>query len=493
MQRPVSPSDGKSHNTAELKQLFEELDSTPIDGIDVDSMMARLDASTTSGRSRTGESMPAREPHNSSLSVSGSNESTLRNTRRPVDAHSAIDDDGTDELHDDVSAGQFIPSFVDMTPSTDDARSNGQGGETGPSSCVRHLGNEANVSNERPVVTTPMPTMNISPDVLKLWGRSDGVIEGPDHPWGTPGSYETIAAAEALSHESNSLSDTTDNAGNTQPVGRPADVARPTPEGTNTDLGAAPPDTVSHGSEADSKSAVSAVSAVRGTATKGIEWYRGRGTRVKVLIAFVAIAVVLTPFRIFGGSESTDPSTGTGTPAAAVEYAETPAPVTPTSTEGVLQPQSVNAECPSGSSRPELALSTDKKDAWVCVRAQGIDGAILTLTFRRPVVITEVSLVPGFNYVEASGVDRWTEHRLPSKLLWTFNDDTELVQDIAPTRTNASMKVNAVATQSVSLTVMQTVSPDADQPGSDLPFTIPTPADTDSFALSQLQITGHEA
>ncbi len=478
MQRPDSPGDGTSRNTSDLKSLFAELDSTPITEMNVDSMIDRFDASTAQRPTSFAPVDPVPEgnasPRNSGGRTGGPAPYGISG---PAVARPTIDDDGSDERDDDAVTGQFIPSFNDVEPTRDDEQ---------PVDRAPHdTGSTVNAG-------TPdrgMPRLDISSDVLDLWTRSDEIYGDPDRTWSDRDNRRSQDAVESpripVSDDSYPVVPEQDYQG--------ANAATPTPvtpiPSTETATPHEPPNSPT---DTPKNNTGSALASTADKAKSAVGWYRTRDTRVKILIGLVVLAVFLTTVRMFSGEDSAE-STATSGPAAVVEQAETPAPVNPQATDGVLQPTSVAAECPSGSSRPELALSADPKDAWICVRAQGIDGAILTLTFRRPVVITEVSLVPGFNYVEASGVDRWTEHRLPSKLLWTFNDDTELVQDIVPARTGATLKVNAVATQTVSLTVMQTVTPKSEQVESDLPFALSPAAGSDSFALSHLQITGHEA
>jgi hypothetical protein len=477
MQRPDSPGDGTSRNTSDLKSLFAELDSTPITEMNVDSMIARFDASTAQRPTNFAPVDPVTEGNAGPRNNGGRTGGAAHGMSGPAVARPTIDDDGSDERDDDAVPGQFIPSFHDVNPTRADDRP--------PERAPHDLGSTVEPS----APDRGMPRMDISSDVLDLWTRSDEVYTDPDRarsgrddPQDEDGVEGALISVSSGSYPAAPAPDDQGkNAATTTPVTSTAPTETPpTHEPSANRLDTPKVNTGSPFATALEKAKTAA------------RWYRAKDARAKILIGIVVIVVFLAIAQMFTGGNSAENTTTSG-PAAVVEQPETPAPVDPQTTDGVLQPTSVAAECPSGSSRPELALSADPKDAWICVRAQGIDGAILTLTFRRPVVITEVSLVPGFNYVEASGVDRWTEHRLPTKLLWTFNDDTELIQDIVPARTGATMKVNAIATQSISLTVMQTATPKAEQVESGLPFALSPSTGTDSFALSRLQITGHEA
>ncbi|WP_336794319.1 hypothetical protein [Gordonia malaquae] len=189
-----------------------------------------------------------------------------------------------------------------------------------------------------------------------------------------------------------------------------------------------------------------------------------------------------------GGGEETPDSEPIG--GEVVTAVETPSQETTSSTAGVLVPDSVESDCPAGSTRPELAFTSEKRDAWVCTRANGIDGALMTITFQRPVVINEIEVTPGYNYVESSGIDQWTRHRVVTRILWRIGDE-QMVQQINPVRTGARLKVNAIATQTVTLMVQSTAEPGKGARSGSLPTA--SRGKDDSFAMSSIVITGREA
>lgn len=218
------------------------------------------------------------------------------------------------------------------------------------------------------------------------------------------------------------------------------------------------------------------------------------GTRkgLKFLAAGLAALVVVGTLRSCVSSD--DGAVGTHSrPAATSE------PVAPTSTSsaeipvpesavGVLAPSGVSARCPDGSTDARLAFSSDKSKAWICKRALGIDGAVLEMTFPHPVVVTDVSLVPGFDYIEPSGIDRWVEHRVVTRVQWTIGDQ-RFIQEINPSRAGANIAIPSVETQRISMTVMQTAAPTGG--GANRGFNFGGSGKQDeSFAVSSIRITG---
>ncbi|TQC45045.1 hypothetical protein EEB14_33950 [Rhodococcus sp. WS4] len=211
----------------------------------------------------------------------------------------------------------------------------------------------------------------------------------------------------------------------------------------------------------------------------------------KFLAVMIALMAVFVPANLLVGGGGDQPAPTKPT-AAQPSMIETPVAVPAATEDGNLLPQTVNAACPDGSSSPNFAFSQDNSEAWICARAFGIDGAILDTTFKSPVVINSVMIVPGFNYVEPSGMDRWTEHRVVTRVLWRIGDK-QFVQAINPTRTGATVQIPGVATQRLSLTVLETAEPEGGRQQTTGSILKNTAGSQDSFAVSQIQITGHNA
>lgn len=220
-------------------------------------------------------------------------------------------------------------------------------------------------------------------------------------------------------------------------------------------------------------------------------WAKFRGVQLQYQVVVWLVLLTVIAFVVSqcaGGKTSEATSSGTPVVNEGPATAEAPpAPAQPTGT-GVLIPESMEAVCPSGSSRPELAFTAERSEAWICKRAMGIDGATLTVQFRRPVVITEIEVMPGFNYKEASGIDQWNRHRQVTRILWRIGDE-QIVQNINPVRTGARLKVNAIATQTVTMMIQETVEPGGKAgraPGA-------SKSRDDDFAISSIKFIGREA
>lgn len=222
----------------------------------------------------------------------------------------------------------------------------------------------------------------------------------------------------------------------------------------------------------------------------------GKKKKLKFLAAgLVAIAVlsVVQSWLPAGGDSASEhhlPTAATAESAAAPPTASQAIPV-PDSAIGVLAPTTVSARCPDGSTDARLAFNSDKSKAWICERALGIDGAVLEMSFPHPVVVTDVFLIPGFDYIEPSGIDRWVEHRVVTRAQWSIGGQ-RFIQEINPSRSGASMKIPAVETQKITLTIMQTAEPSESGLQRGFNFDAVGESRDDSFAISLIRITGHQ-
>lgn len=449
MGRPLNPDEYGSVNRDKIEQLFGDVMNTPISDLDADDVSSRIDEVFN----------PSPPPHTPRQSFGDAADNTAPRSR-DHDPHSAIGDEADDDV-----PGVYIPSFTsseaESLNSTDNGGSSDRGGLAEPARTG--------------------PPSGVSPAVFGLWNTGPDITPVPD-PDNGPELTFSVPAEEIAS-------DSSDNQTHVPKVeGTNSEISTPiTPSDNTADNGVEPTDIASSNNHSGF------VDKVREKAGSRWSWYLRQETKVKAFLALVVVMVVVVAGSLmFSGGDDTSPQAGDIN--AAPAPVETPTSIAPTTDNGILVPQQVTANCPSGSSRPELAFNGDKKDAWICVRAHGIDGTILTVTFKQPVVINEVTVIPGFNYVEASGIDRWTQHRLVSRILWRFGD-TQVIQNINPVRTGASVKVDSIATQTVSLTILETVEPDseASKDDADSPFGQKNRKDQDSFAIPSIEFTGHNA
>lgn len=197
---------------------------------------------------------------------------------------------------------------------------------------------------------------------------------------------------------------------------------------------------------------------------------------ILLVVAFVILLVAggdsepdVPPVQTDGVAEEQDP----------VEEDE------PDAAAGTLIPTGMEVTCPAGAStRPEDAFNPAEDTAWVCERAFGIDGTTLTLTFDSPVEISEVGMVPGFDYVAPRGVDEWNNHRVVTRALWRIGDE-QFVQEINPTRADVVMTVPDLTVQRIQLTIQATDDPVTANGGN-----ANAVGGADTFAISRIIING---
>ena len=242
---------------------------------------------------------------------------------------------------------------------------------------------------------------------------------------------------------------------------------------------------------------------LRGAFTRPTEWVKENWRRPQVLgsaAAAVVAAVTVTVWAAASSEPAPQPTaTLTAPSAAAAPPASTPI------ADGPIPVKSASARCPAPSSDPMGAVRPDSTQPWICVRAWGIDGQVLTLTLDGPYVITAVRIMPGVN-AESDGQDQWLRYRTLTRVAWSFNDAgrTKIVQStenrrelltetVAPADC-ASAGCSVVATQ-VALTVEKTTAPAAAPTAlgiSPAGGGIGTDAAT-AFGVSRIEIIGHRA
>lgn len=176
-----------------------------------------------------------------------------------------------------------------------------------------------------------------------------------------------------------------------------------------------------------------------------------------VAIGAIGMVVAVGAAVIFGGSTASD--TPAAPPPVVVEQppGEDVGPQTIT-----LLPQAVSASCPPGSTSPSMAFTSKPENAWVCLRAHGIDGAVMNVIFAKTVTVQAITVMPGWNYVAPNGRDHWNEHRLVSKILWRIGGQ-QFEQVINPSRSGSTLTLpgNGIATTVMSMTILETVTPSA--------------------------------
>lgn len=223
-----------------------------------------------------------------------------------------------------------------------------------------------------------------------------------------------------------------------------------------------------------------------------LESLRGRGGRPKLAVAaagaaLVVVIAVVAVFSLSGGRGK--PPEPAGVTAAAPTATDN---VPPARSESTLVPATVSASC-VGDSDSVAPFAGEKSRAWVCGRANGLDGSVLNITFGKAVVVTQITIVPGFNYVAPDGRDEWSRHRLITGVTWRLGGKT-YPQAINPTRTGATIKLPSVVTQEMSMTITASTRPPAPADNADRigKEGSASAADADATtAVSSIVITGY--
>jgi hypothetical protein len=216
------------------------------------------------------------------------------------------------------------------------------------------------------------------------------------------------------------------------------------------------------------------------------KWETASQTVRTGVILFVILSITGLLVAMCGGHQKAEPSRAVG--GAAPPVAESAEP----QQETTLMPVKVTDFCPARSTHATLAFSGVNKNAWVCVRAHGIDGARFEVYFDAPVVVTSITVVPGWDYVEPNGLNHWNEHRLVTRILWRLGGK-QLVQNINPTPAGSTLKVPQIATVSMSGTIQATKAPpDAGGGGPFGGLGMDKKLDQ-TFAIGKIVITGYVA
>lgn len=143
------------------------------------------------------------------------------------------------------------------------------------------------------------------------------------------------------------------------------------------------------------------------------------------LIAIIGVSAALLAMR-----SSPQPAAEQASPTTQISVAPA-APAPPPTDAGADTPIPYTASapgCPPGSSAAQAVAGTDPTQAWVCLR-NGVDGQVLQIDLGRPMVVTAISITPGWVGVDATGADQWLQHRVLTRVQWNlFNgNDTPTV------------------------------------------------------------------
>lgn len=146
----------------------------------------------------------------------------------------------------------------------------------------------------------------------------------------------------------------------------------------------------------------------------------------------------------------------------------------PNNQDATIPYTATSVGCLPGSSAAQSVAGPDSTQAWVCVTGGNV-GQYLVLNLGRSMVITAVSITPGWVGADASGADQWHQHRVLTRLQWSFNDTppTVVPQDTASAHGEATkpMPARGVLASRIIMLVQETGRAPADI----TPTTTPAP------------------
>jgi hypothetical protein len=145
------------------------------------------------------------------------------------------------------------------------------------------------------------------------------------------------------------------------------------------------------------------------------------------------------------------------------------------STDSTIPYTATAVGCLPGSTSGQSVAGSDPTQAWVCVHG-GTVGQYLLINLGRTMVITAVSITPGWVGADASGADQWQQHRVVTRVQWSFNDSppTVVPQDTGSVHGEATkpMPGHGVLASRIIMLVQDTARAPADT----APTTSATPA-----------------
>lgn len=180
--------------------------------------------------------------------------------------------------------------------------------------------------------------------------------------------------------------------------------------------------------------------------------------RVKIGVvsacAVLLVVVIASSIVASGSGEPPVPAGQVAAPPAANDV-----PAAATSKDAPLVPATVSASC-GNDSDGVAPFANDRTRAWVCKRISGLDLNVLNISFACPVVITSITVVPGWSFVAPDGRDEWVRHRLVTGISWRMGGGIYPMA-IVPTRTGVTLRLpgTGVITQEMSATITSSMRP----------------------------------
>lgn len=219
----------------------------------------------------------------------------------------------------------------------------------------------------------------------------------------------------------------------------------------------------------------------------------------QVVLGFTAMIVVLFLVLAMCGPKKEAPAEPQAS--AAPGPATTTKPSTAQDIDLFLEMATISSNCnPAVSTDPRNAFRPPDSDAWICSRDLNADsGSVVNITFKRPVVISRIEIVPGFDY-DKGGTDQWTRHRVVTAITWRAGNKL-WPQQTTGSREASVFEMPNVATPAMSGTITASERPKTDPSGrKGLDLTqgggkdAITPEEVDkTTAIQSIRIFGHVA
>lgn len=182
------------------------------------------------------------------------------------------------------------------------------------------------------------------------------------------------------------------------------------------------------------------------------------------VVAIIGVTAALLAMR-----SSPQPAAEQASPTTQISVAAAP-PVPPQPDAGADTPIPYTASAPGclpGSSAAQAVAGTDPTQAWVCVR-NGVDGQVLQIDLGRPMVVTAISITPGWVGADATGADQWLQHRVLTRVQWNLFNGSE-TPTVVPQKTGnvrgeapQPMPNGGVLVSRISMIVQETARAPAD-------------------------------
>lgn len=144
------------------------------------------------------------------------------------------------------------------------------------------------------------------------------------------------------------------------------------------------------------------------------------GFAAATMVATLLVSGALLAMRSHPHTNDQSHPTAPNTRLSVVAAPSTSTPM-PDNQDATIPYTATSVGCLPGSTAAQSVAGPDSTQAWVCVTGGNL-GQYLELNLGRSMLITAVSITPGWVGADASGTDQWHQHRVLTRVQWSFND-----------------------------------------------------------------------